>query len=208
MASALIHMAVAEKLNKKLKRRESEYLIGSIAPDVARIIGMDRNITHFQTDDEEYPNLERFLEKYEKDLNNDFVMGYYIHLLTDYFWYKYFYTEIVNENTITKTDGSTVKLTEDEIRKLIYNDYTNLNMKLIEEYNLNLKIFYNEIPKLENIIEEMPIDKIDKLIEKIGIIIENTKVSKTYMFNMEDVKKFIDTCIDLITAILEEKGIL
>ena len=57
MASALIHMAVAEKLNKKLKRRESEYLIGSIAPDVARIIGMDRNITHFQTDDEEYPNL-------------------------------------------------------------------------------------------------------------------------------------------------------
>ena len=208
MASALIHMAVADKLNKKLKRRESEYLIGSIAPDVARIIGMDRNITHFQTDDEEYPNLERFLEKYEKDLNNDFVMGYYIHLLTDYFWYKYFYTEIVNENTITKTDGSTVKLTEDEIRKLIYNDYTNLNMKLIEEYNLNLKIFYNEIPKLEKIIEEMPIDKIDKLIEKIGIIIENTKVSKTYMFNIEDVKKFIDTCIDLITAILEEKGIL
>ena len=30
----------------------------------------------------------------------------------------------------------------------IYNDYTNLNIKLIDEYNLDLKIFYNKLPQL------------------------------------------------------------
>ena len=40
MASALIHIAVASKINKKIKRKESEYLIGSIAPDIAKIVGI------------------------------------------------------------------------------------------------------------------------------------------------------------------------
>ena len=49
MASAIIHMAVASELNKKIKRKESEYFIGSIAPDIAKIVGIDRNITHFKS---------------------------------------------------------------------------------------------------------------------------------------------------------------
>ena len=38
------------------------------------------------------------------------------------------------------------------IELYIYNDYTNLNIKLIDEYNLDLKIFYNKLPQLDNII--------------------------------------------------------
>ncbi len=211
MASALIHIAVAKEINKKLKRNESEYLIGSIAPDIAKIIGINRGQTHFQQPNEDYPNLDNFLKKYEKNLNNDFVMGYYIHLLTDYFWYKYFFTEIVSENTITKLDGTKVPIKnnkDEKLKELIYNDYTNLNTKLIENYNLNLKIFYNEVPEIDDIIEEIPIDKIDKLLEKMGIIIENNRDDKSYVFDMKDVKTFINTCIDLINAILEEKQLI
>ena len=208
MASSIIHIAVAKELNKRLKRNESEYLIGSIAPDIAKIVGISRNLTHFETDDTAIPNLDYFLSKYKKDLNNDFVMGYYIHLLTDYFWYKYFYTDIVNENTITELDGTQLKLSWEEIRDMIYNDYTNLNIKLIEEYNLDLKVFYNDLPDIENIIEEIPMDRLDKLMEKTGLIIENSKLNKAYAFNMEDVRTFIKTCIELTISVLEEKELI
>lgn len=208
MASALIHIAVADGINKIIKRKESEYLIGSIAPDIAKIVGIDRNITHFQDENKNYPNLDKFLSKYEKNLNDDFVMGYYIHLLTDYFWYKYFFTEILNDNTITKLDGTKIKASNEETRELIYSDYTNLNISVIEEYDLNLKIFYNEIPKLQNIIEEIPIQDINKLIEKMGIIIENSKKEKNYVFSIEDIKTFIKTCTDLIMGVLEEKKLI
>ena len=208
MASTIIHMAVANEINKRIKRKNPEYLIGSIAPDIGKIVGIDKDITHFQTNGIGYPNLDLFLSKYEKDLNNDFVMGYYIHLLTDYFWFKYFYTEIVNDNTITKLDGSKIKLSQEEIDNLIYNDYTNLNVQVIEKYNLNLKIFYNEIPNIESTIEEIPMDKIDKLIEKMGIIIENSTNDKNYVFNIKDIETFINTCTELILSILEEKKLL
>lgn len=208
MASAIIHMAVASELNKKIKRKESEYFIGSIAPDIAKIVGIDRNITHFKKQDDEYPDLDSFLLKYEQNLSDDFVMGYYIHLLTDYFWYKYFFTEIFHNQTVKKLDGTIVKVDKEEMKRLIYNDYTNLNIQVIEEYNLNLKIFYNEIPYIKDIIKEIPIEKIDKLIDKMGVIIENSKKSTSYTFDISEVKTFITTCVDLITAILAEKGLI
>lgn len=208
MASALIHIAVANEVNKRLKRQESEYLIGSIAPDIAKIVGIDRNVTHFQKTKKDFPDTDKFLNKYKKNTDNDFVMGYYIHLLTDYFWFKYFFSEIVNENTITKLNGDRVKLSNEELTKLIYDDYTNLNLKLIEEYNLDLKIFYNEIPFIEDIIQEIPVNRLNELIDKMGVIIENSKKDKTYVFNIEDIKKFISTCTELIIGILEEKELL
>ena len=39
MASSMIHMAVAKELNDKLKRDSKSILIGSIAPDIAKLIG-------------------------------------------------------------------------------------------------------------------------------------------------------------------------
>lgn len=36
--------------------------------------------------------------------------------------------------------------------KNIYNDYTNLNIQLLDEYNMDLHILYREHPLLNNII--------------------------------------------------------
>ena len=46
----------------------------------------------------------------------------------------------------------------------IYNDYTNLNIKIIDEYEMDLSIFYRDIPKIDNIITEIPLDNIKILI--------------------------------------------
>ncbi len=211
MASSMIHIAVASELNKKLNRDKSKLLIGTIAPDISKLIGESKRITHFvndETESDSIPDLDLFLKKYKNKINDDFVLGYYIHLFTDYLWFKYFLTEIWTEDMITKLDGTVVKCEGRMALQYIYNDYTNLNINLIDDYNLDLKIFYNEIPEIENIITEIPMNKLFLIVDKAGEIIENTKVHKDMVFNMKNVHKFIETTIDLITDNLKELNVL
>lgn len=211
MASSMIHIAVASELNKKLNRDKSKLLIGTIAPDISKLIGESKRITHFvndETESDSVPDLDLFLKKYKNKINDDFVLGYYIHLFTDYLWFKYFLTEIWTDDMITKLDGTVVKCEGRMALQYIYNDYTNLNINLIDDYNLDLKIFYNEIPEIENIITEIPMNKLFLIVDKAGEIIENTKVHKDMVFNMKNVHKFIETTIDLITDNLKELNVL
>lgn len=209
MASSMIHIVVANEINKKLNRDKSKLLIGTIAPDISKLIGETKVKSHFQDRDDNIPNLDKFLEKYKDNLDDDFVLGYYIHLLTDYLWFKYFMTEIKLEdsNIITKLDGTNIKCNGNMFTLYIYNDYTNLNIKLIDEYDLDLKIFYNEIPEFENIIQEIPMEKINLIVDKAGEIIENTKEHKEFVFNLDNINKFIETSVEIILGNLKELNI-
>ena len=209
MASSIIHMCVANEINKFLKRNNRSILIGSIAPDISKQVGESKKESHFLDDEKDsIPNLERFLNKYKKKLNDDFVLGYYIHLYTDYYWFKYFMTEFIKKDFIYTLEGDALKLTDEDKVKYIYNDYTNLNIKLIDEYMLDLKIFYEQIPEFSNIIDEIPMDKLSIIIDKAGIIIENTKVRKTYFFDIEVVNKFINFSVNGILDNLKELGVI
>lgn len=97
-------------------------------------------------------------------------MGYYIHLYTDYLWFKYFLPDLYakSKNVVIKLDGTVVECDGLMINQYIYNDYTNVTSDVIDKYDLDLKIFFNEIPKLENIIEEIPMEKINIIIDSAG----------------------------------------
>ena len=210
MASSVIHICIANEINKVLKRDDRKLLIGTIAPDISKLIGESKYYSHFLDDiDNNIPNLEKFLNKYKCYLDDDFVLGYYIHLYTDYLWFKYFISEIYDEdnNMITKIDGSIVKCNGNMLSIYIYNDYTNMNIKLLDEYNMDLSIFYEDIPYLESIIDEIPMDKIKTIIDKTSIIIKNSKEHKDFVFNIENIKKFIERSTELILAQLKELNI-
>lgn len=205
VASAVIHLAVANEINKELNRDKSQLLIGAIAPDISKFIGEDKTKSHFLKElGSNIPDIESFLNKYKNSLTDDFVMGYFIHLYTDYLWFKYFVTEFYDKPMITKLDGTVVKCSGNMLSLYVYNDYTNLNIKLIDRYNMDLKIFYNQLPKLSNIIEEIPMDKMGLLLSQMGIIIENSKEKKDYIFNIENVEKFITTSVELILGKITE----
>ena len=204
MASALIHMVVANEVNKKLNKDNDQMLIGSIAPDISKQIGENKVRSHFLDSEGDLPNIDKFLNKYKNNLDDSFVMGYFIHLYTDYLWFKYFIPEICDKNVITKLDGTKVKCTENMIIQYIYNDYSNLNSRLLDEYDMDLHIFYENIPKFQNIIEEIPMDKIQIIIDKVSIIIQNSKERKDFVFDLESVKNFIFLCVELINAKIEE----
>lgn len=209
MASSIIHMAVANEINKVIKRDSDKILIGSIAPDISKILGQSKINSHFlDSVEDNIPNIDRFLEKYKDKLSDDFVMGYFIHLYTDFFWFKYFVTEIYENEYITKLDGTKIKCTGNMASIYIYNDYTNLNTKLIEEYDLNLQIFYREIPKLDNVINEIPMEKLSVIIDKASIIIANSKSRKDLIFDINNIKKFVETCVEIILTELKILNLL
>lgn len=210
MASALIHMVVANEISKQLNCDNDKLLIGSIAPDISKQVGETKKLSHFLDDDTDIPNLDRFLSKYKNNLSDSFVLGYYIHLYTDYLWFKYFIPEIYDENSkmITKLDGSLVKCNGKMLVQYIYSDFTNLNTRLLDEYDIDLHIFYREPPVIDNIIKEIPMDRIQLIIDKMSIIIENSKINKDFVFNIENAKKFIETSVELIIANLKELNII
>ena len=211
MASTMIHIAVASEINKVINRDRSKLLLGSIAPDLGKILGDGKETGHFiRKQYTNIPEIDLFLKKYKYYLYDDFVLGYYIHLYTDYLWFKYFLPEVYNDdnNMITKQDGTVVKCSGKMLNMYIYNDYTNLNVALIDEYNLDLSIFYNDPPIFKNIIEEIPMDRIGVVIDKMSVIIENSKVNKDLIFNIDNVKNFINLSIELSVAKLKELKII
>ncbi len=209
MASAMIHIAVANEINKVLKMDQRKLLIGSIAPDMGKLIGRGKLITHFLDEDgpDDIPNMDLFVSKYKDYLNDPFVLGYYIHLYTDYFWFKYFIDEIYKNDYITKLDGTVVKCNGRMSSLYIYNDYTNLNTDLLDIYDLDCKIFYMEPPELIDVIEEIDMTKIQLLLDQMGIIVENTSKKKEFVFNMDAVQKFISTSSQFILSEIEKLGI-
>lgn len=210
LASSVIHLAVANEVNKTLKKDNTKLLIGAIAPDIWKPLGNEKEKSHFLTIPENnIPDINKFLNIYKNFLDDDFVLGYYIHLYTDYLWFKYFIPEIFDDEKeiITKLDGTTIKCNGNMLSLYIYNDYTNLNLKLIENYQLDLSMFYQKTPTFKNIIQEIPMDKIEVIINTVKEIIEQTKVHKDLIFNMDNIYQFIKEATKLINSNLKELGI-
>ena len=119
-------------------------------------------------------------------------------------WEDNFIKNITDNNTIKLLDGTVLRTSPEEVCAIIYSDYTNLNTMLIDEYELDLSLFYEEFEKPKTSIREIPVEKLDILINKIGIIIENSKGEKTYSINKDMITEFIDNTTKEILKELEK----
>ena len=91
--------------------------------------------------------------------------------------------EITNSSDyIRLLSGDKINCSKEKISKLIYNDYTNLNISLIEEYDLDLSLFYEdiEIPNIK--FDEIPLNKLQIIVDQMGIIIENRNIRNKINF--------------------------
>jgi hypothetical protein len=69
-------------------------------------------------------------------------------------------------------------------------------------------MFANEFELPRSIIREIPMHQLDILIEKMGIIIANSKEEKTFMFDMTDIEEFIAASVKYIIKDIQMLGIL
>ena len=222
MASAIIHLAVAKTLEKYLNiENPRDYYLGSIAPDIAKQIGESKQRSHFLINArDDIPNIELFTNKYPNFKEKSFDLGYFIHLYTDKIWFSRFTSQIYSGNYIKLLDGTVINSSPEEITKIVYQDYTNLNIQLLDEYKMDfgttyylffliykmdLSLFYEEFIIPDTNIEEIPKEKLNILIDKMGLIIENSKEEKPYTFDIFLVLQFIDEASQEILNILNKK---
>ena len=200
MASAMIHLVIAKELLNKIEIKNTyDYYLGAIAPDLAKQIGKQKSESHFLLNSyNDSPNIDVFLSKYPNFKNYDYDIGYFVHLYTDKLWFDEFLENYKLEGCIRLLDGSIVKASKEEIKDLLYSDYTNLNIQLIDDYDMDLSLFYEEYREPKTDITEIPTDKLDILINKMGILIENSKGEKTYFLDLFSIKQFIADAVDEI----------
>lgn len=207
MASTIIHLAIAKKILEQVKvKRPKDYFLGAIAPDISKQIGETKEKSHFLINThDEIPNIDLFIKKYHDFKNNSFDLGYFTHLYADKIWLEDVFFKIVNGRTIKLLDGTTLETSGKEIVDMLYSDYTNLNTKIIEEYDLDLSLFYDEFTVPKTNIQEIPVDKLDILINKMSILIENCKNEKTYTIDMQIINEYIEHTTKEILKIIKEQ---
>lgn len=194
MASIMIHLAIAKKVKEHFDiRKEKDYYLGAIAPDISRQIGESKEKSHFLINTiDNIPNITLFIKRYPTFKYNPFNLGYYTHLMTDKLWIEKFIPTLIQDNTIKLLNGSIISTNPEEIENMLYSDYTNINRQIIDEYEMDLSIFYEEFIPPTTQLNEIPIDQLDILLNKMGIIIENSKEEKSYTLDFEAVKAFIE----------------
>lgn len=132
MPGFTIHIAIAKKYIEKHKteiRDEEEFIKGVIAPDLnenLKELPKDKSTTHYGKwgKYEVETHIDEFLKDSKVDISEDFWKGYFLHLLTDHYFYnKYFYQE--HQEMMKNNDR-------------FYYDYDCLNKELIEKYKINV----------------------------------------------------------------------
>ena len=216
MASTIMHMAVANQLYKKINSTLNinyyDYILGTISPDISKHLGENKIKSHFLDNSRGIPNIDNFLKKYQSTLTNSFNLGYFIHLYTDRLFYRDYYPLFIKDDFFTsivkRLDGDIVKISKADKTKMLYNDYSNLNPLLIDQYTLNLDIFYTDYNPPETNIDEIPIEKLKLLIDDAGILIQNLSKDKEYIIDITSIKSFIDDCVEEIYAKLQSINLI
>lgn len=207
MASAIIHMAVAKKVNEVLNiKPENHLLLGSIAPDIAKMVGSKRYISHFINESDKditnVPNIDNFLNKYKEYLVHPYELGYYIHLLTDVLWFKEYLPNIADDQElIIYKDGVPIKYDEDEYMRILYNDYTKMNVEVVDYYGMDFSLFYEKFDYPVNHIEEVDEKYFDDVIKKFGDL-SSGEANASYVMDIKRIVHFIEYatvyCLDEI----------
>ena len=135
MASLAMHMAIAQEYCKKHNNVNfTEFLRGSLQPDLEQ----DKNKSHY-TQHAKIKTIKDFVEykvglaEYVNDhkLTNDYEMGEFLHMLTDYLFYNF----LCNTELFKKSGLNDLQQTG----QAVYKDYDKVSLIVQKKYKLNLE---------------------------------------------------------------------
>lgn len=229
MPSWGIHLATANEILNKIEIKDKNaFIIGNFIPDAERYVIQDfsifvpYNTTHFpeiQEGSNKLPNYNKFFHKYLNKMNNPLILGYLIHLLTDYYWNNITHTrypiKYENENfgTLKLNNGIIISADKNIRKKLKHNDFyifDNFLMRtykfITPEYNENLTNYIKDI-------EEIPYNKNDfiKIVNFFTDKLKNesNEITNDYkLYTLEQMKKDFKNSIEFIINFLKNNGIV
>ncbi|MEK3717650.1 zinc dependent phospholipase C family protein [Paenibacillus sp. FSL R7-0333] len=197
MGSRIMHYCITVQLAEKLKINSEFLHLGGLAPDAIGSNDQSKDKSHFITPKENGKkriNLGLFLEKYGDRMHDPLYLGYFSHLVADYFWYdcimvKYFKPLSMEDRRKAGEIG--------------YLDFWILNAKLINHFKLTkckLAIEHNEMDlidmhALSGVIHQFEADFI------VDPIAEHLPLG---LYTFEDILYYLDCSVKETVSRLEE----
>lgn len=236
MPSWSIHLAVAKKVNTKLKLNEDLFLYGNLIPDVDKGTSITRYDAHYYNKNLPFPtvpqekmiDINKFLDIYKNKLNNPLILGYYSHLLTDQF-----YNEIVYTTRWVQDDKNNIigiKFKNNKILKIDIEDkkrkkrkYKHYDFELYGKYLFNdekiiiptnAKLIKDNVNYLDGkfLTDELVEYRLNYLkngfshFNKLNLK-EKLFKHKYKLFTKEELDEIMDNCIDMVVKKIKEVGV-
>ncbi|WP_346884801.1 zinc dependent phospholipase C family protein [Clostridium sp. UBA4395] len=214
MATWIAHLRIAENILKHMDDLDSiAFILGNVGPDSGvpnedwSSFNPPKKITHW-INEENNIDAERFFDKYIK--NNfmeyskySYVLGYYIHLLTDIEWSKFFNEKKNNAlyNKKLKEDASFIWT--------IKKDWYGLDFLYLEKNsNFIFHTIFKNIDQVPDYIDYFPKGALMKQVKYITeyYLGDNEETKENFIYlNEEEMDKFIDDTSKKINSILKGK---
>lgn len=176
MPNVMIHEEVGYFLSNKLNKNSYNYYLGLLAPDSPNTYGFgkkeDRWLAHQRRKDyNEWRNsLKEFYNQEKNNYNEDFLLGYYIHILTDIIYDDFLYLKVREE--ILKGGYSL-----EESHDIMRNDMDKYYFNEIEEVK-NILSKENETFEINGINKELMSKWKDKVLEEFTNKNESIYITK------------------------------
>lgn len=229
MPTLTTHIAVAEKVCAKLKLKDKDLIVlGAAIVDWSNNFE-DRNhlITHFQNSKSEgienlesLPDLDRFEKKYQNQLDDPIMKGYWIHLLTDYYFNRYIYENIYVYDVHSKVIG--VRLSNHKVKLCSAADALNLKHQDFYEFDNYLRIkkevhplkyegFFERLKKIDEVLmNEETYQKDAKSYNDSLVFFKDRGIHMTFyqpdlkVFQKYNLIKLLNQCVDYIASVIEK----
>ncbi|WP_125605474.1 hypothetical protein [Lapidilactobacillus bayanensis] len=136
MGSRMMHYTIGQVLAQRYGF-SARFLLGAIAPDVQKNMAVAKDASHFIDRDERgfgEINLQRFINQYQAQWNDEFVQGYYCHLIADEVWLQ----GPINQQARQWSFGSPER---EQYIDQHYQDFHSFNAILRDQYQLTPPTF-------------------------------------------------------------------
>lgn len=220
MPSWITHLATSHQLLKQLPVQDKNaFVFGNIMPDILNNYLVketsnhkDYEITHF-TDivtihgiSYQFPNPQKFWKEYQSLKDNPVILGFYIHLLTDYFWNHTTYTnhfkKVDDHMEAIFADGTAKPMEYQDAIHLKQADFAIFTQFLRREYPLSHISYTPELGEYSKEIKENPLTKedIQKTLQVLEQMLEpKEEKEETYtIFTEAQLKQYFQESISFI----------
>ena len=183
MAHVAVHEIIANRYIQKHHdevRNKNEFIKGSVAPDLNEQLTERRKIKDFPhygkwSNGNVETNIDKFLKDKQVNIKQDYWKGYFLHLLTDYYFYNKQFNKEFEE--IKKNKGN------------LREDYDYIFEKILKKYKITLSNYTSKYVNIKDGNSKyLKLDKMLDFIEKMSDINIENEIKIIKQKGMEGIK--------------------
>lgn|SRR5574344_571087 len=232
MPSWEMHLKVADKIKEKLNifDDKDKFYIGNVLPDVYSgyvIKNMSKTIDYEET---HYPvktvinlatfvlpDFEKFKNIHYDDMNDLLILGYFTHLMTDYFFNKYTYSKKYVIDDHGKILGFKTKRNEilncsiNTTIRVKHEDFSAFSDLLkINTYNFSYNsTLFDSLSKLKTF--NLEVDDVQKIFNYLNSLKDKQNIKEKrslVMFSKDELDNMLNECVDFVSSYIVKNNLI